>query len=101
MRMATNRVTTWWDGPKQFDVPAGEPVDACLPGQAPEPYRAQFTRDIAAYAKRDGRAFTVIKIRNWYAIIDRDWLQQPEIVLPKDGEKFGENISRRVKSLFK
>lgn len=76
MLMQIGVETQWWQDGKPFLVPAGETVDVRDVKEIPMSDRPNLKRCIEAHAKR-GEDFVPIKIRDWWAIIDRSWLRYP------------------------
>lgn len=93
MRMYIDRATTWWDESRQFEIPAGEPVNTVPIDEVPWADRWDLKDGIAGYL-RQGRRFMPVKIRTWYAIVDKDWLTHKEPQPP--GLKFGDKTRARV-----
>lgn len=77
----TNCETRWWDNGTSIDVPPGEPVMLVTARDIPRKFEPDHLRRcVELYAFR-GRICVLIKIRDWYAIIDESMLSDEYCVV--------------------
>lgn len=75
MRYRIKYDTDWHDGEFVITVPAGELVQNVDIKAVPEDQgRRDIAEGIAKY-KRQGREFVPVAIRDWFALVDKTWLQ--------------------------
>jgi hypothetical protein len=87
--------TLWHDNGTKVIVPIGERVDTRDIKLVPKSERPGLSKSIDDHAKR-GEDFVPIKIRHWWAIINRKWLRYPIPVTTPQAAKATKRSSERL-----